>query len=275
MRAIASALGLSRSNLIERHRRRYFVRRRRCVDDSGLTERIKQVVDARPSYGYLRTTRLVSRAMVAAGSAPVNRKCVYRIMKAQGWLLARHTGKSTRTHDGVIITLRSNLRWCSDAFEIRCWNGERVQVAFSLDCCDREVMSYVATTAAITGEMIRDLMAESVERRFGTEALQTPQPVEWLSDNGPPYTAIETRDFGQKLGLLVCTTPAYSPESNGMAESFVKTFKRDYVYLNELHTATSVMQQLACWFEDYNEVHPHKGLRMQSPREYRKGTANA
>lgn len=25
-------------------------------------------------------------------------------MKAQGWLLARHTGKSTRTHGGVIIT---------------------------------------------------------------------------------------------------------------------------------------------------------------------------
>jgi putative transposase len=275
VRAIASVLGLSRSNLIERHRRQYFVRRRRHVDDSAVTEQIKKVVDARPSYGYLRTTRLVSRAMAAAGGAPVNRKRVYRIMKVQGWLLARHTGKSTRTHDGVIITLRSNLRWCSDAFEIRCWNGERVQVAFSLDCCDREVMSYVATTAAITGEMIRDLMAESVERRFGAEALQAPQPVEWLSDNGPPYTAIETRDFGEKLGLLVCTTPAYSPESNGMAESFVKTFKRDYVYLNELHTATSVMQQLARWFEDYNEVHPHKGLRMQSPREYRRATANA
>jgi putative transposase len=44
--------------------------------------------------------------------------------------------------------------------------------------------------------------------------------VRWLSDNGPPYTAIETRDFGEKLGLLVCTTPAHSPESNGMAESF-------------------------------------------------------
>jgi hypothetical protein len=50
VRAIASALGLSRSNLIERRQRRYFVRRRRSVDDSGLTERIKQIVDARASY---------------------------------------------------------------------------------------------------------------------------------------------------------------------------------------------------------------------------------
>jgi len=275
MRIIATALGVSRSNLIERRQRRYFVRRRRCVDDAEVTGRIKRVVDARPSYGYLRTARVVSRGLVAEGASPVNAKRVYRIMKDQGWLLARHTGKSTRTHDGVIITLRSNLRWCSDAFEIRCWSGERVQVAFSLDCCDREVMSYVATSAAITGEMVRDLMAESVEQRFGAEALRTPHPVEWLSDNGPPYTALETRDFGEKLGLLVCTTPAYSPESNGMAESFVKTFKRDYVYVNELHDAASVMRQLAGWFEDYNEVHPHKGLRMQSPREYRRATANA
>jgi transposase InsO family protein len=148
-------------------------------------------------------------------------------------------------------------------------------VAFSLDCCDREVMSYVATSAAITGEMIRDLMAESVEQRFGTDALRAAHTVEWLSDNGPPYTATETRDFGEKLGLLVCTTPAYSPESNGMAESFVKTFKRDYVYVNDLPDAATVMRHLAGWFEDYNEVHPHKGLRMQSPREYRKATANA
>jgi hypothetical protein len=24
--------------------------------------------------------------------------------------------------------IRSNLRWCSDAFEIACWNGERIRV---------------------------------------------------------------------------------------------------------------------------------------------------
>jgi putative transposase len=55
----------------------------------------------------------------------------------------------------------------------------------------------------------------------------------------------------------------------------VKTFKRDYVYINELPSAVVVMQQLAAWFEGYNVVHPHRGLRMQSPREYRRSTANA
>jgi putative transposase len=271
MRAISLALGVSRSNLIERCRPRPAGPTTAApCKDTALVEELRPIVDARGSYGYRRAAAVLKRAAVASGRPVANHKRVYRVMKAQGWLLQRHTGKSTRTHDGVIITLKSNLRWCSDSFEIRCWNGERVQVAFSLDCCDREVMSFVATTAAITGEMVRDLMAESVERRFGRDVLRVPQPIEWLSDNGPPYTALETRTFGETLGLLVCTTPAYSPESNGMAESFVKTFKRDYVYLNELPTAAVVMQQLHHWIEDYNEVHPHRGLKMQSPREYRK-----
>jgi hypothetical protein len=71
-------------------------------------------------------------------------------------------------------------------------------------------MSYVATTAAITGEMIRDLMAESVERRFGAEAQRTPQPWNGSRTTGRRTRRTETRAFGESLGLLICTTPAYS-----------------------------------------------------------------
>jgi hypothetical protein len=45
-----------------------------------------------------------------------------------------------------------------------------------------------------------------------------------------------------------------------MAESFVKTFKRDYVYVNDLLAdAVSVMEKMAEWIEGYNNLHPHKG----------------
>jgi transposase InsO family protein len=53
-----------------------------------------------------------------------------------------------------------------------------------------------------------------------------------------------------------------------MAEAFVKTFKRDYVYVNSVESAQDVMRQLPNWFEDYNENHPHKGLKMKSPRKF-------
>ena len=49
-----------------------------------------------------------------------------------------------------------NRRWCSDGFEIGCDNGERVPVAFALDCCDREAMSFLAATSGISGDDVRE-----------------------------------------------------------------------------------------------------------------------
>jgi transposase InsO family protein len=65
-----------------------------------------------------------------------------------------------------------------------------------------------------------------------------------------------------------CFTPVRSPESNGIAEAFVKTFKRDYVRLNPRPDAAAVMAALDSWFEDYNEMHPHRALGMRSPRQF-------
>ena len=111
-------------------------------------------------------------------------------------------------------------------------------------------------------------MLETVEYRLGEPF--TKRPIQWLSDNGSCYTARETVTFGRQLGLDIRTTLPYSPQSNGMAEAFVKTFKRDYVFFGDLKDARTVLSQLAKWFDDYNEKAPHKGLRMLSPREFLK-----
>lgn len=242
--------------------------------DEGVLRRIREVLKERPSYGY----RFVTAMLNGPDTKPedrVNHKRTYRIMRDHGLLLARHSGRPTLRHDGKVTTLKSDLRWCTDAFEIRCWNGEKVHVVFSLDCCDREVMAFSASTSYPTGETIRDLMAETIEQRFGAGAVQTPHNVEWLSDNGPPFVADETRRFGARAGLLVVNTPAYSPESNGMAESFVKTFKRDYVYVKRNPDAATVLARLNEAFNDYNEVRPHSRLGMRSPRAFRRRQAAA
>ena len=271
MKGITDALGVSRSNLYEKREEGHIPPRRRYrkPEDDALLPLIRGIADARPTYGYPRITVLLNKRLAELGRPRVNEKRVYRILAVNNLLLPKHTGRPTRTHDGQVITLQSNTRWCSDVFAIQCWNGELVWVAFSLDCCDREVMSYIATTAGISGEMVRDLMAETIEARFGIVD-RLPHRIEWLSDNGSAYTAHDTRNFAASMGLVVCTTPIQSPESNGMAEGFIKTFKRDYVHVNRLENARAVLEQLPGWFEDYNGIAPHKGLKMRSPREYRK-----
>ncbi len=153
-------------------------------------------------------------------------------MKAHGLLLQRHAGGiDARRHDGRIAVDRSNLRWCSDGFELGCDNGEKVRVAFALDCCDREAISFVATTEGIKGEDVRDLMTVAVETRFGP-VNRLPGVIEWLTDNGSGYIAGETRRFAREIGFEPLTTPVQSPQSNGMAEAFVRTIKRDYARVN-------------------------------------------
>jgi transposase InsO family protein len=240
----------------------------RMADDRWMVPMIRKLVDQRPTYGYRRIQVLLNRKLKALDRPGVNHKRVYRIMKQNNMLLSRHTGKRPmRAHNGAVITLRSNMRWCSDVFEISCSNAEIVRVAFSLDCCDREMISFVATTGGIGSAMICDLMVQSLEYRFGSVE-RVPHRIEWLSDNGSCYTAKQTRDFASELGLVCCTTPVSSPESNGMAEAFIKTFKRDYVYIHHRPDAKTVMAKLPHWFDDYNEIHPHKGLNMLSPREF-------
>ena len=269
MKAVCATIGVARSNVAARVAGRTPKRRGRPpLPDDDLVADIKAVIADMPSYGYARVWAVLRRLARAHGRTPVNRKRVYRVMRAHGLLLHRHAGgRDERRHDGKIAVERSNLRWCSDGFEIACDNAEKVRVAFALDCCDREVMGHVATTEGVKGEDVRDLMVVAVEQRFG-RVNRLPAPIEWLSDNGSCYIAGETRRFASQIGFVAVTTPIESPQSNGMAESFVRTFKRDYVEVNPKPDAATVIRSLPKWFEHYNELHPHRALGYRSPREF-------
>lgn len=268
MKTVSETLGVARSNLIERREGK---RPRRGPQerpgDVELAGAIRALVDARPTYGSRRIAALLRRQQRADGMAPINAKRVYRLMKKRGLLLERHPGRRRpREHDGQVATIRSNCRWCADALEFTCWNGEVVRVAFALDCHDREVISWTATTAGISGEMIRDIMVRCVEQRFG--AIRAPHPVQFLSDNGSIFAAYRTVEIALALNLAPCFTPVESPESNGMAEAFVKTFKRDYVRISPIPDAAAALALVDRRMEDYNTVHPHSRLGYRSPREY-------
>jgi putative transposase len=90
-------------------------------------------------------------------------------MKRAGLLLAPHTGRGRqRPHDGEVAAPASNRRWVADVFEIPCWNGDAVRVAFAIDTHDREILAWTASPRGIGGISVRDLMLLAVERCFGT-----------------------------------------------------------------------------------------------------------
>ncbi|HDK9769209.1 IS3 family transposase [Escherichia coli] len=243
-------------------------RRSRHSDDTDVLLRIHHVIGELPTYGYRRVWARLRRQAELDGMPAINAKRVYRIMRQNALLLERKTAvpPSKRAHTGKVAVKESNQRWCSDGFEFRCDNGEKLRVTFALDCCDREALHWAVTTGGFDSETVQDVMLGAVERRFGNELPAS--PVEWLTDNGLCYRANETRQFARMLGLEPKNTAVRSPESNGIAESFVKTIKRDYISIMPKPDGLTAAKNLAEAFEHYNEWHPHSALGYRSPREY-------
>ena len=277
MKAVCDTLGVARSNLHQRKQRRA-----NWVDgrsgrtpacDGELVAEITAEIAQLPSYGYRRAAALVNRARRAHARPAVNHKRAYRVMREAKLLLpkAPKRAQSSRRHDGNVAVPASDMRWCSDGFEIRCDSGEVVTAAFAKDCCDREIMAWRAWPGrGLPGEPVREMLIEAVEARFGsTEGVPEDHTLEFLSDNGGAYIATDTRAIARSLGLTPITTPVCSPQSNGIAESFVNTFKRDYVAHMDRRSAVAVLAQLPAAFEHFNRVHPHSSLKMMSPREFR------
>jgi putative transposase len=281
MKPVCLALGLARSNVFVLNSRplSWVDGRtgRTPPDDGQLLADIRAQITELPSYGYRRACALVNRQRAAQGSTRVNPKRVYRVMAANALLLpkAPRRRESSRPHEGTVSVPASNTRWCSDGFEIACDSGQTVTATFAKDCCDREIMAFRAWVGkGLPGEPVREMLIEAVEKRFGAvEGLPAGHVLEFLSDNGGAYIAHDTRRIARQLGLTPINTPVCSPQSNGMAESFVNTFKRDYVSRMDRTDAATVLAQLQTAFEHFNEVHPHSSLKMKSPREFRRQQA--
>ncbi|MGX3917533.1 IS3 family transposase, partial [Klebsiella pneumoniae] len=275
---VSRCLRISRAQLhaiVSRSKNWQDRRRKRKPDDTDALARIHTVIGDLPTYGYRRVWALLRRQSETDDMAEINAKRVYRIMRQNALLLERkpEIPPSKRAHTGKVAVGESNQRWCSDGFGFSCDNGEKLRVTFALDCCDREALYWAASNGGYDSETVQDVMLGAVERRFGN-SLPT-SPVEWLTDNGSAYRSYQTRQFARMVGLEPKHTAVRSPESNGMAESFVKTMKRDYISIMPKPDGLTAVKNLAEAFEHYNEWHPHSALGYRSPREYlRRRTSN-
>jgi putative transposase len=235
------------------------------ADDRIVTAQIRSIIRTRAAYGARRVRALVNRGF----ATDYNLKRIRRVMDLHGWTLPRSARRRTgRAHRGRIQRDVSNERWCRDGLEIACWNGELVQVAFALDCHDREVLAHVDVPRDLLATDIQQLMEGAVVARFGVDT-RPERPIQWLSDNGSIYTALDTVSAADRLNLVPITTPPSSPQSNGMSEAFVNTLRRDYQAGADLSTAERVLEQIPAWILDYNAVAPHSALGYQSPQQYR------
>ena len=99
-----------------------------------------------------------------------------------------------------------------------------------------------STTSAATIRKLRGLFAS-----YGL-------PVQLVSDNGPQFASDEFSSFLKSNRVKHITSAPYHPSSNGLAERFVKTFKK--AMKNPDHPSASFDQQLMSFLLSYRTT-PH------------------
>lgn len=229
-----------------------------------LVAAIRAILSTRPAtYGYRRVHALLKSQGV--GGTP---RTVYRLLRRHGWLASTrpHLTRPGRRHEGQVAVAEPNRRWASDITRITAWNGEHARLAVILDCADRMVLAW-RLGRRITAEDLSELVREALWGRFGPARARA-RGIECLSDNGPEYTSGPFRACLEGLGLVACRTPCRSPESNGIAERFFGSLKRDYVYQSVVETRADIERQVPGWIQDYNEVAPHSALGMRVPAQF-------
>ena len=208
VKAVCEALGLARSNVHAlRSRPTTWVdgrTGRTPRGDSELLVEIREQIAELPSYGYRRACALVNRqrrerSAAREPQARLPRDGWQRLASAEGADGAlTPAGRTTAPSP----SRRSDTRWCSDGFEIKCDSGQTVTATFAKDCCDREILAFRAWEGkGLPGEPVREMLIEAVEKRFGTvEAVPAGHMLEFLSDNGGAYIAHDTRRIARSLG---------------------------------------------------------------------------
>lgn len=261
MRFVLNVFNKSRGWYHYSYRNRIMLPRIRRPDVVGA---IREIIHERPvSYGYRRV-----HAMLRQMGICCNHKTVHRYMAKRLWLSSSREKSrlNVRRHKGVVATPVPNTRWASDITMIKAWNNEKGRLAVLIDCFDRQVLSY-RFKKSIKAFDIQDMVIEALKGRFGSsEAL--PNKIEFLSDNGPEYIEKNLKRFLENIGFTVCNTPVRSPESNGIAESFFRGFKRDYVYQAECPSFEAIQALVDGWVSDYNTKAPHGSLGMLSPARF-------
>lgn len=148
MKSVCSALGVARSNLHVRHHRSGDWRDGRSgrtpLQDEALLADIRRHIAELPSYGYRRAGALLNRERRWQGRGMLNHKRICRVMARHQLLLPKAPRRrhSSRVHDGQVSVPMSNMRWCSDGFEIKCNSGETVTATFAKNCCDGEILAW-------------------------------------------------------------------------------------------------------------------------------------
>ena len=260
-RLICRVLGVARSALY--HHQANGLGTSRIVDDGALVTRIKELIEAHPTYGYRR----IWARLRFGDQRVINRKKVRRLMRQNGWMVSqRRITAKPRVKRKKSIAQRRNERWALDATHIDCGADGWGHLVAVIDCHDREIVGWEFALRGRANEAERALEMACLAR-FGTLRPKGDVPI-IRSDNGLIFQSRRFREACRFYRLQQEFITPYTPEQNGLIERWFRSLKEECVWQQQFGTFADAQQAIRGWITWYNTERPHQALGYRSPKQY-------
>ncbi len=245
-------LEVSRSNV-------YYLPRPASETDLAVMRRIDELHLNYPFAG----ARML-RDMLNRESIPIGRKHVSTLMGKMGIAAIyrkRNTSAPHPKHPVYPYLLknltidRPNHVWATDITYIPMKRGFVYLVAI-LDWATRKVLAHRVSISMTTDFCIEAL--EEAIARYGT-------PEIFNTDQGSQFTSADFTKVLTDNGIKISMDGKGRWVDNVFVERLWRSVKYEHVYLHAYESVTEAREQLAGYFEFYNEQRPHSSLGARTP----------
>lgn len=223
---------------------------------AGIEEAVLRKRDTYPAWGGRTIRRTLENEGVAPLPAP---STVTGILRRNGRLAApeRPAHAFIRfEHDTPNDLWQMDFKGHFPAGDVRC------HPLTVLDDCSRFLIG-LAACADERAETVREILT-ALFRLYGL-------PLRMLMDNGPPWGSAGGPPLTvltvwlMRLGIVVCHSRPYHPQTQGKAERFHRTLNVELLQGRTFPDLLVCREEFDRWREVYNAVRPHQALDLDTP----------
>jgi len=221
------------------------------VSDESLLEAIREDLAASPFVG--EGHRKVWARLKFGKGIRVSRKRVLRLMREHNLLspYRRPQGEPNK-HDGTIVTDAPNVMWATDATKVFTLEEGYGWIFVAVEHWNAECMG---VHVCKKGDRMAALepVAQGVQSQFGSVASGVARGLALRMDHGSQYTSDHFQNQIKAWGMAPSFAFLQEPETNGVAERFIRTLKEQAIYGRIFQNLEELRQAVAAFMARYNQ----------------------
>ncbi|HED1244715.1 TPA: IS3 family transposase [Enterobacter bugandensis] len=231
---------------------------RSCRDDRALTQRIREIAEARVRYGCQRIHILLRRE-----GWLINHKKTHRIYCLEGLNLRtkrprRHvTARHRRVRPEVSAV---DQCWSMDFVADNLFNGRRIRALAIVDNFSRECLA-IQVGQGLRGEDVVVVMErlKQMKRRV---------PLRLQTDNGSEFISKSLDRWAYENKVTMDFSRPGKPTDNALVESFNGSLRDECLNVHWFLSLEDAQEKIECWRQEYNQQRPHSSLNNLTPEEF-------